>query len=230
MNETNGFGLHLADPDGSARWKREADEQAARFAREREQEREQERQRNEQAEMRHADEQREAAERWDRHVRDLIQQQHDFQIEVVAGALAEMRKAIETETTKAIRIAVLEILPKVMEEREQSTKAIAELVDKVRDEIRAETRTNLRLMLLEQGFMPRVRGTWNENESYSALDIVMNDGACWIAKVSNPGTLPGENWQILSCKGERGKIGPIGPRGEQGERGDVGPQGSLVRQ
>ena len=54
----------------------------------------------------------------------------------------------------------------------------------------------------------------------------MSDGACWIAKYSNPGILPGEGWQILSCKGERGRPGPQGPRGEQGERGDAGPQGS----
>jgi len=47
-----------------------------------------------------------------------------------------------------------------------------------------------------------------------------------MAKVSDPGECPGQDWQIFSTKGERGKPGergPMGERGPRGERGDAGP-------
>ena len=103
---------------------------------------------------------------------------------------------------------------------------IGEMIEDLRRELEDKMRVSLRIAILEQrGLTPHVRGTWQANENYSALDICMHDGTAWIAKYSNPGPLPGEGWQILSCKGERGKIGPIGPRGEQGPPGPRGEPG-----
>ena len=103
---------------------------------------------------------------------------------------------------------------------------IGEMISDLRSELEKKMEVSLRIAILEQrGLVPHVKGVWQETESYSALDICMKDGAAWIAKHSNPGLLPGEGWQILSCKGERGKIGPIGPRGEQGPPGPRGEPG-----
>jgi hypothetical protein len=164
---------------------------------------------------------------WDDRIHGIVVSHWEEQKEIIAGALAETTKNVCDKLEAAIKVATLEVLPEAMRQRELTNKAIADAVDKLRDEIRAEMRTNLRLVLLEQGFMPRVRGTWTDGESYSALDIVMSDGTCWIAKVSSPGPLPGEGWQILSCKGERGRPGPIGPRGEVGPEGPRGPMGEV---
>ena len=103
---------------------------------------------------------------------------------------------------------------------------IGEMISDLRSELEKKMEVSLRVAILEQrGLTPHVRGTWQATENYSALDICMSDGAAWIAKYSAPGPLPGEGWQILSCKGERGKIGPVGPRGEQGPPGPRGEAG-----
>ena len=153
---------------------------------------------------------------------------------ILAEVIAKIQRDIEGEAAKAIRAAVQEVLPRVTEERERSTRAIGEAVDGLRRDLEEKLRTSLRIMILEQsGLVPHVRGTWSEHETYDALDVCMRDGAAWIAKYSNPGPLPGEGWQILSCKGERGRIGAQGPRGEpgpagpQGETGPQGPPGST---
>ena len=94
---------------------------------------------------------------------------------------------------------------------------IGEMIEELRRELENKMQVSLRIAILEQrGLVPHVKGVWQETENYSALDICMKDGTAWIAKYSNAGPLPGEGWQILSCKGERGKPGPIGPRGETG--------------
>jgi hypothetical protein len=60
-----------------------------------------------------------------------------------------------------------------------------------------------------------IRGTYSEKESYHALDIVTLDHGWFVAKVDNPGAIPGPDWQS----------GPVGKRGEKGLPGDKGPKG-----
>jgi hypothetical protein len=68
---------------------------------------------------------------------------------------------------------------------------------------------------------PRVRGTFNPEQSYAELDIVAFGGSSWIATRDNPGDLPSDNggWQLLASKGARGERGA---RGAQGPRGGDG--------
>lgn len=67
-----------------------------------------------------------------------------------------------------------------------------------------------------------VRGTWLADGEYSALDVVALNGSSFVAKVDNPGTCPGEGWQLLSSRGK------AGPQGERGVKGDRGPAGAPV--
>ena len=103
---------------------------------------------------------------------------------------------------------------------------IGEMINDLRSELEEKMKVSLRIAILEQrGLVPHVRGTWQANESYSALDVCVHDGASWIAKHSNPGPLPGEGWQIMATRGKTGAPGPIGPRGEQGPLGLRGEPG-----
>lgn len=57
--------------------------------------------------------------------------------------------------------------------------------------------------------MMEICGTWREDETYHALDVVVRDGTCWVAKLSNPGSCPGPGWQLMSQKGSPGKISGV---------------------
>lgn len=65
-----------------------------------------------------------------------------------------------------------------------------------------------------------VRGTWQEEAEYSALDVVALGGASFVARRDNPGACPGEGWQLMSAQGKRGNQGE---RGAPGPKGDPGP-------
>jgi hypothetical protein len=78
---------------------------------------------------------------------------------------------------------------------------------------------------------PTVRGTFDTREQYRELDIVIFDGATWIARRDNPGICPGDGWQLMSKQGKTGRPGTPGergPRGERGEKGDPGVVPQLV--
>jgi hypothetical protein len=65
---------------------------------------------------------------------------------------------------------------------------------------------------------PTVRGTWRPDASYQALNVVAFNKGSFIAKYDNPGTCPGDGWQLLvsAVKGERGLRGDRGPSGPPG--------------
>ena len=66
-----------------------------------------------------------------------------------------------------------------------------------------------------------VRGTWAPEAEYTALDVVAWNGAAFVARVDNPGGIPGDGWQLMSIQGRRGKAG-------EGTKGDPGPPGPAV--
>lgn len=65
-----------------------------------------------------------------------------------------------------------------------------------------------------------VRGTWQEDAAYQAMDVVALGGASFVAKQDEPGPCPGEGWQLMSAQGKRGNAGE---RGMPGPKGDPGP-------
>ncbi len=68
-----------------------------------------------------------------------------------------------------------------------------------------------------------VRGTWLDVGTYRRMDVVMLNGASFVAKRDDPGPCPGEGWQLLSSQGKRGQSGEKGERGPKGDRGPAGP-------
>ena len=63
-----------------------------------------------------------------------------------------------------------------------------------------------------------MRGTWRADATYKALDVVAPNRGSFVAKYDNPGTCPGDGWQLLvsAVKGERGLRGDRGPSGPPG--------------
>jgi hypothetical protein len=60
-----------------------------------------------------------------------------------------------------------------------------------------------------------VRGTFDPNQRYGPLDVVVVDHGWFVARKDNPGACPGPGWQS----------GPVGKKGEKGERGSIGIKG-----
>jgi hypothetical protein len=65
---------------------------------------------------------------------------------------------------------------------------------------------------------PTVCGTFDACGKYKKLDIVVSEGAAFIAKRDNPGICPGDGWQLMSRQGRQGRKGEDGARGPRGER------------
>jgi hypothetical protein len=72
----------------------------------------------------------------------------------------------------------------------------------------------------------RMCGIYDAYEKYQRLDVVVYEGASYIARRDNPGLCPGDGWQLLASRGkagDKGQPGPPGKKGERGERGEATP-------
>src|SRR5262249_58003241 len=76
--------------------------------------------------------------------------------------------------------------------------------------------------------MPTIRGTYNSAGRYDAFDIVALNGSSFIARKSDPGACPGDDWQLIASAGKPGRQGPKGERGDQGARGMAGGPGPAL--
>jgi hypothetical protein len=72
-----------------------------------------------------------------------------------------------------------------------------------------------------------IRGTHKEDGEYRALDVVVLNGASFVAKRDAPGECPGDGWQLMAAQGKRGAPGERGPIAK-GERGLAGPKVSAM--
>src|SRR5215813_5537944 len=62
-----------------------------------------------------------------------------------------------------------------------------------------------------------VRGTYDGNEAYKHLDVVMMNGSSFVALKDNPGPCPDSgDWHLLASRGSRGHRGAEGARGLMG--------------
>jgi hypothetical protein len=68
---------------------------------------------------------------------------------------------------------------------------------------------------------PQVRGTFDSDIKYQALDIVAVNGGSFIARRDRPGDCPGDGWQLIARQGQRGIVGERGERGLPGEPGKI---------
>lgn len=62
----------------------------------------------------------------------------------------------------------------------------------------------------------RIEGTYDSNENYRRLSIVMLNGSSFVARHDDPGPCPGDGWQLFTSVGKRGQQGPKGERGPTG--------------
>jgi hypothetical protein len=69
-----------------------------------------------------------------------------------------------------------------------------------------------------------IRGTYKTDVSYQRLDVVTLDYGWFVARVDNPGTCPGPDWQA----GPVGRRGDKGPKGDRGDPGAQGPAGKTA--
>jgi hypothetical protein len=70
-------------------------------------------------------------------------------------------------------------------------------------------------------------GTFDEKENYAGHDVVMVGGSSFIAKCDDPGTCPGDGWQLYASIGKRGikgEPGGVGPKGDKGDKGEPAPR------
>jgi hypothetical protein len=65
----------------------------------------------------------------------------------------------------------------------------------------------------------RIRGTWEAETEYRALDVAVLNGGAFCARRDDPGPCPGEGWQLMASQGKQGKPGERGPKGERGPPG-----------
>ena len=69
----------------------------------------------------------------------------------------------------------------------------------------------------------RIRGVFDAAAEYLAHDVVVRNGSSFVAKRDKPGACPGEGWELVASKGNRGERGGPGPRGMTGGRGEPAP-------
>ena len=115
---------------------------------------------------------------------------------------------------------------KLAEERERILAIVTEVVAVLQREMQQtvlEMRAASRPMDGRDGRSLNVRGTYDPGASYFTLDIVVCDGASFIACRDNPGPCPGDGWQLSARQGKRGPPGPQGERGEKGRDGLSAP-------
>jgi hypothetical protein len=72
----------------------------------------------------------------------------------------------------------------------------------------------------------RIEGTYDPVAKYRRLSIVTLNGSSFAACHDDPGSCPGDGWQLIASAGRRGQPGP---RGERGERGSMGPTAIVPR-
>src|SRR5215472_11927302 len=58
-----------------------------------------------------------------------------------------------------------------------------------------------------------IRSTYDGDEEYKHLDVVMTNGSSFVALKDAPGPCPGDDWQLLASRGSRGDRGLKGERG-----------------
>jgi hypothetical protein len=75
----------------------------------------------------------------------------------------------------------------------------------------------------------RYRGTWGPTVAYAVNDVVLYNGASYLARLNNKGVPPtnATNWGLLVPKGATGAQGATGPQGPTGPQGVAGPQGGA---
>ncbi len=79
----------------------------------------------------------------------------------------------------------------------------------------------------EAGASLNPTGLFDAEKAYARLDVVMLNGASFVAKRDEPGPCPGDGWNLLAAQGKQGKPGLKGDTGV-GLRGLPGPSVASI--
>jgi hypothetical protein len=106
--------------------------------------------------------------------------------------------------------------------RAETARTVDKMIEPVRREV-AEMRGAMDVMRSLGHAGLRLRGSFDVAAEYLAHDVVVRNGSSFVALRDRPGVCPGEHWQLLASKGDRGERGVRGPRGLTGDRGEAAP-------
>jgi hypothetical protein len=242
------FPLRSSEP--LERWKREANERRAAEERER-----QARKAREQQQASNNWENWWAA--IDQRIEQWIEQYRDLYVQATGDALGEVREELREEFKVAIKETKRSFETKLAEHKErlvavpgklpvskiwhpESVSYEAQLVSHdgalyqaLRDTAQCPGGSDWVCVARAgrdgcDGRTPKISGSYDVCKKYERLDIVVCDGASFIAQRDDPGLCPGDGWQLLASRGragDKGEPGPLGKKGEHGEKGLPGPRG-----
>src|SRR5262245_19746198 len=88
---------------------------------------------------------------------------------------------------------------KILEERDYLTELLTHVVADLHRNILSEVKA-----MLDQALAMRVRGTFDAKAKYVRGDVVVLDGASWLARKDDPGKCPAVGWQLIAQQGQRG--------------------------
>jgi hypothetical protein len=112
---------------------------------------------------------------------------------------------------------------RVLEERRFVLDVVGEVIGGLTDDLERKIEKGLIEMRMAarpydgrdgRGFS--IKGTWNRDQKYFAMDVVVTGGASFAARHDNPGPCPGDGWQLVASQGKRGLPGPQGEPGRHG--------------
>ena len=100
---------------------------------------------------------------------------------------------------------------KILEERDYLNDLLTHVVADLHRNILGEVKA-----MLDQALAMRIKGTFQPGTNYVRGDLVVRDGASFLARRDDPGPCPSANWQMVARQGARGIAGPKGERGLPG--------------
>ena len=103
----------------------------------------------------------------------------------------------------------LRLMQQQDEEREFLTQVVASLQRDFEATVKAA---------IETALARRIRGTHDSKAEYFANDMVAKDGGTFVARRNNPGSCPGDGWQLMARQGARGIAGERGAPGRDAPR------------
>ena len=74
----------------------------------------------------------------------------------------------------------------------------------------------------------RVCETYDAKAEYHELDMVALNGGAFVARRDDPGSCPGEGWQMVARQGQRGIAGEKGAKGDKGDPGSAGARAPVI--
>jgi hypothetical protein len=137
--------------------------------------------------------QREYDDKWNAWLRGHLDNERMSLLNSIGDALGAERMDARKETARAVEAALVPLLREIAE-------------------LRAQIATVIALGAPQRAFRPC--GGYDSKQRYEKLDVVTTRGSSFVAITNDPGSCPGEGWQLLAGRRSRGTPGERGVKGE----------------